>query len=39
LLIALVENVLSHMYALPNVEHIFGAKSITLGNLSLLTNF
>jgi len=33
-----VENVLSHMYVLPNVERIFSAKSFSFGNLSLLTN-
>jgi len=31
--------VLSHIYVLPNVELIFGAKSYILGYLSLLTNF
>jgi len=31
--------VLSHMYVFPNVESISSAKSFSLGNLSLLTNF
>jgi len=31
--------VLSHMYVFPNVERIFIAKSFSLENLSLLTNF
>ena len=35
----IVENVLSHTYVLPNIECIFSAKSFSMGNLSLLTNF
>ena len=35
----IVENVLSHTYVLPNIECVFSAKSFSLGNLSLLTNF
>jgi len=35
----MVENVLSHKYVLPNVERIFSAKSCSLENLYLLTNF
>ena len=31
--------VLSPMYVFPNVERIFIAKSFSLGNLSLLTNY
>ena len=34
-----VENVVSHMYVLPNIEFIFSVKSFNLGNQSLLTNF
>jgi len=32
-------HVRSHMYMFPKVERIFSAKSFSLGNLSLLTNF
>jgi len=35
----IVENVLSHTYVLPNIECIFSAKSFSLRNLSVLTNF
>jgi len=35
----IAENVLSHEYMFPNIECIFNAKSFSLGNLSLLTNF
>ena len=35
----IAENVLSHIYVFPNIECIFSAKSFSLGNLSLLTNF
>ena len=35
----IVENVLSHTYVFPNIECIFSAKSLSLANLSLLTNF
>ena len=35
----MVENVLLHTHLLPNIEYIFCAKSFSLGNLSLLTNF
>jgi len=35
----LLENVLSHTYALPNVECIFGAKFFSFGNPSLLNKF
>ena len=34
-----VENVFSHTHMLPNIECIFSAKSFSLRNLSLLTNF
>jgi len=35
----IVENALSHTHVFPNIECIFSAKSFSLGNLSLLTNF
>jgi len=35
----MAEKLLSHTYVLPNVEGNFSAKSFSLGNLSLLTNF
>jgi len=35
----IVENVLSHTYVFPNIECIFRAKSFSLGNYLLLTNF
>jgi len=35
----MVEKVLSHTYALPNMAYTFSAKSFSLGILSLLTNF
>ena len=33
------EKMLSQMYVLPNIEHIFSAKSLKQGNCSLLTSF
>jgi len=35
----MVVDVLSHTYVLPNIECNFSAKSFSLGNLSLLTDF
>ena len=33
------EKMLSQIYVLPNIEHIFNAKSLKQGNCSLLTSF
>jgi len=35
----MVEKILSSIYVLPNITCIFIVKSLSLGNLSLLTNF